>query len=144
PLTIRGLTIKNRVVRTAHATAFADGPINDQLIAYHLERARGGVGLSILEGSWVHPSSRTWARNIHSWDDSIIASYQRLMEAINPTGMRIIQQLWHGGGIYADWRVVPYAPSALPGMLTGVTSREMSHAQIRELVDAFAAAAVRC
>jgi len=144
PLTIRGVTIKNRVVRTAHGTAFADGPISDQLIAYHLERARGGVGLSILEGSWVHLSSYNGARNIHTWDDAIIDSYRRLMDAIDPTGMRMIQQLWHGGGIYSDWRTVPYGPSALPGMLTGVPTRELSHAQIRELVEAFAAAAVRC
>lgn len=144
PLIIRGLTIKNRVVRTAHATAFADGPISDQLIAYHLERAEGGVGLSILEGSWIHESSRTWARNIHTWGDEVIPSYQRLMDAINPTGMRIIQQLWHGGGIYSDWRTVAVGPSALPGMLTGVPTREISHAQIHELVEAFAAAAVRC
>jgi 2,4-dienoyl-CoA reductase-like NADH-dependent reductase (Old Yellow Enzyme family) len=144
PLVIRGLTIKNRVVRTAHATAFADGPISDQLIAYHMERAQGGVGLTILEGSWVHESSRTWARNIHTWGDEVIPSYQRLMDAINPTGMRVIQQLWHGGGIYADWRAVPVAPSPLPGMLTGVPAREITHAQIRELVEAFAAAAVRC
>src|SRR5690606_29361013 len=101
-------------------TAFADGPISDQLIEYHLERARGGVGLSILEGSWVHLSSYNGARNIHTWDDDIIESYRRLMDAINPTGMRMIQQLWHGGGIYSDWRTVPYGPSALPGMLTGV------------------------
>lgn len=144
PLTIRGLQIKNRVVRTAHATAFADGPISDQLIAYHLERAEGGVGLSILEGAWVHESSRNYARNIHCWSDEIIPSYQKLMAAINPTGMKVIQQIWHGGGIYADWRQVPKAPSALPGILTGVPSREFSHADIKELVDAFTAAAIRC
>ena len=144
PLTMRGLTLKNRIVRTAHATAFADGPISDPLIAYHLERARGGVGLSILEGAWIHQSSRTWARNIHCWSDDIIPGYEKLMDAIGPTGMGMIQQIWHGGGIYADWRAVPVAPSALPGMLTGVPAREISRAQIRELVHAFANAAVRC
>ena len=144
PLSIRGLTIKNRVVRTAHATAYADGPVNDPLIAYHLERARGGVGLSILEGAWIHESSRTWARNIHCWSDEVIPGYERLMEAIDPTGMRVIQQIWHGGGIYSDWRTVAVGPSALPGMLTGVPTREISKAQIRGLVNAFADAAVRC
>lgn len=144
PLTIRGHEIKNRVVRTAHATAFADGPVSDQLIAYHLERAKGGVGLSILEGAWVHESSRNYARNIHCWSDDVIPSYQKLMAAINPTGMKVIQQIWHGGGIYADWRQVPKGPSALPGILTGVPSRAFSKADIRELVEAFTAAAVRC
>lgn len=144
PITIRGHEIKNRVVRTAHATAFADGPISDQLIAYHLARAEGGVGLTILEGAWVHESSRNYARNIHCWSDEVIPSYQKLMAAVNPTGMKVIQQIWHGGGIYADWRQVPKGPSALPGILTGVPSREFSHADIQELVEAFTAAAVRC
>jgi 2,4-dienoyl-CoA reductase-like NADH-dependent reductase (Old Yellow Enzyme family)/thioredoxin reductase len=144
PLTIRGHEIKNRVVRTAHATAFADGPVSDQLIAYHLQRAQGGIGLSILEGAWVHESSRNYARNIHCWSDDVIPSYQKLMTAINPTGMKVIQQIWHGGGIYADWRQVPKGPSALPGVLTGVPSRELSHVDIQELVDAFTAAAIRC
>lgn len=144
PLVIRGQTIKNRVVRTAHATAFADGPISDQLIAYHLARAEGGVGLSILEGAWVHESSRNYARNIHCWSDDVIPGYQKLMKAIEPTGMKVIQQVWHGGGIYADWRTVPKGPSALPGILTGVPTREISQTEIHELVQAFSDAAVRC
>src|SRR3546814_2766898 len=47
----------NRIVRTAHATAFSRAYINDDLIAYHLERAKGGAGLSIVEGASVHASS---------------------------------------------------------------------------------------
>jgi len=144
PLTIRNLTIKNRVVRTAHATAFADGTISDELINYHLARAEGGVGLTILEGSWVDEASRNYARNIHSWTDDVIPGYQKLMEAIEPTGMRVFQQLWHGGGIYSGWQVVQKGPSALPGMFTGVPTRAFTREDIRFIVNAFAEGARRC
>jgi 2,4-dienoyl-CoA reductase-like NADH-dependent reductase (Old Yellow Enzyme family)/thioredoxin reductase len=66
------------------------------------------------------------------------------MEAINPTGMRMFQQIWHGGGIYSGWQVVQKAPSALPGVWTGVPTRALLKEEIRELADAFVAAAVRC
>ena len=45
PQQIGGCTIKNRIVRTAHST----GARGDDLIAYHEARARGGVGLAIIE-----------------------------------------------------------------------------------------------
>ena len=52
PIDIAGVAIKNRVVRTAHVTMLGlDGPggISDRLIAYHEARAKGGVGLTVLE-----------------------------------------------------------------------------------------------
>jgi len=41
PININGLTIKNRVVRTAHGTNIGRGRMDDDLIAYHAARARG-------------------------------------------------------------------------------------------------------
>ncbi len=146
PITIRGLTVKNRIARTAHATFFADmdGHISDQYIAYHLARAEGGVGLEVLAPGFVHKSSNFVPRTILCWSNDIIPGYQKLMKVINPTGMRVIQQIWHGGGIYADWREVKKGPSALPGMYTGMPTRAFNHEEIRELVDAYTLAAVRC
>ena len=46
PLTINGCTLRNRIFRSAHGTLLAmreGGVINDELIAYHIARARGGV-----------------------------------------------------------------------------------------------------
>jgi len=57
PVKIGGVTVKNRVVRTAHGTAIGGGTMSDDLIAYHAARARGGVGLTILEILGVNPTS---------------------------------------------------------------------------------------
>jgi 2,4-dienoyl-CoA reductase-like NADH-dependent reductase (Old Yellow Enzyme family)/thioredoxin reductase len=143
PLTINGVTLRNRVVRTAHATGYcASGPANDTLIAYHAERARGGVGLSILETASVHPSARG---TMGVFDDAAISAYQKLMAVIRPLGMAVFQQLWHGGAhaLPMDGGV-PWAPSPIASPTIGVVPLEMTTEQIATLVAAFAAAAARC
>src|SRR3546814_16514990 len=69
PISIAGVEIPNRVVRTAHSTHFGSGGIVPSLIDYHVERARGGVGLTILEIAGVHP---TCPSSICNFDDSVI------------------------------------------------------------------------
>ena len=142
PIRIGGLTIKNRIARAAHATMMAKGgQITDELIAYHLARAEGGVGLTILEAAGVHPSSVLSLANL---DDSIIDGYRRLAHVIAPTGMRIFQQLWHGGHIYMQPDgSPPWAPSTVPNPIAGVAPRPMTQADIGALVAAYAAAARR-
>ena len=57
PISIGGVEVPNRVVRTAHATGYNAGKMSDRCLHYHLARAKGGVGLTILEIMGVHPSS---------------------------------------------------------------------------------------
>ena len=142
PIRIGGLTIKNRIARAAHATMMArGGQITDELIAYHLARAEGGVGLTILEAAGVHPSSVLSLANL---DDSIVDGYHRLVRAIAPTGMRLFQQLWHGGHIYLQPDgSPPWAPSAIPSPIAGVAPLPMTQVDIEALVAAYAAAARR-
>src|SRR6202030_3862330 len=50
PLAIGGVTLPNRIVSSGHDTVMADhGQISDRLIAYHEARARGGVGLIVVQ-----------------------------------------------------------------------------------------------
>ncbi|ARR55820.1 hypothetical protein HY78_21405 [Rhizorhabdus wittichii DC-6] len=142
PIRIGGLEIRNRIARTAHATMMArDGKITDELIAYHLARAQGGVGLTILEAAGVHPSAVLSLANL---DDTIIDGYRRLATAIAPTGMRLFQQLWHGGHIYMQPDgSPPLAPSTVPSPIAGVAPRPFTLRQIDELVAAYGAAARR-
>jgi 2,4-dienoyl-CoA reductase-like NADH-dependent reductase (Old Yellow Enzyme family) len=143
PLLIGGVEIRNRVARTAHATMMSRaGKITDALIAYHLARAEGGVGLTILEAAGVHPSSILSLANL---DDSIVPGYRALAEAVAPTGMRVFQQLWHGGHIYPQPDgSPPLAPGEVPSHIAGVAPRPMTRAQIDELIACYAAAARRC
>lgn len=142
PIAIGNVVVPNRVVRTAHGTHFGAGTISDELIAYHVERARGGVGLTILEIAAVHPTSPS---SLCSFDDSIIPGYRRLVEAVRPHGMKLFQQLWHAGhnGVPLDGGP-PWSSCDLPSPVLGVVPRPMSVAQIAEMVEAYAAAARRC
>ncbi len=142
PIRIGGVEIPNRIVRTAHATAYSRSYINDDLIAYHLERARGGAGLSIIEGASVHESS-TFALSVR--DDGAIAPMRRLVQAIAPTGMKLFQQLWHGG--YTDPSAsggLPWAVTALPGRYAVAPPIPMTTDQVAELPSSYARGAARC
>jgi 2,4-dienoyl-CoA reductase-like NADH-dependent reductase (Old Yellow Enzyme family)/thioredoxin reductase len=139
PISIKGVGIKNRVVRTAHGTNLGNGTLNDDLIMYHEARAKGGVGLSLLEAAGVHPSG---PGTLNVWGDEIVERYKKLMETVRPHGMRVFQQLQHLG--FATLPIdgsPPWSASVMDGPLGRTIA--MTKAQIREVVDAFAAAAVR-
>ena len=56
PLTIRGMTLKNRVVMMPMGSDFAghDGELSDEHIKYYELRARGGTGLIMVENVCVN------------------------------------------------------------------------------------------
>jgi len=142
PIRIADVEIKNRVVRSAHGTNIGRGELNDDLIAYHEQRAKGGVGLTFIEYCSVHPSN--YSPQLQSWDDSIIPRYRKLMDTIAPYGMTVFQQLSHGGLIYPSIDGVAWSASAVPSPITGAVPVAMSLEQIAIIVDAFAQAARRC
>ena len=140
PIRIADCEIKNRVVRTAHATGL--GPMNDDLIAYHAARARGGAGLSILEILSVHPTSPA---ALNAFDPGLPARVAKLVELVRPTGMRLFQQIWHGGQNSAPMDgSPPWGPSDRPSVTLGVPTVPMTQAMIDEIVGAYANAAAKC
>jgi 2,4-dienoyl-CoA reductase-like NADH-dependent reductase (Old Yellow Enzyme family) len=142
PILIRNVEIPNRVVRAAHDTGINRGTMGEAQISYHAERAKGGVGLSILEAGAVHHSA---ALGLRCDDDSVIEGYRRLMEKCRPHGMRVFQQLWHGGHqYYGLGGTVPWSASDIPSPNNGAIPIPMTQAMIDTVIEAFAAAAVRC
>jgi 2,4-dienoyl-CoA reductase-like NADH-dependent reductase (Old Yellow Enzyme family)/thioredoxin reductase len=141
PLTINGVEIKNRVLRTAHGTNLGRGDLSDDLIAYHEARAKGGVGLSLIEASSVH---KTGPMTMNAWDDSVIPRYQKLMKAVRPHGMRMFSQINHMGFYQRPpWSQPWSASEILVNPLTGMTSHAMTRDEIADVVDAFAQAGRR-
>ena len=140
PIRIGRVEVKNRVVRTAHGTSMGYGDLSDDLIAYHIARARGGVGLSILEAASVHWSG---PMTLHAWDDAIVPRYEQLMEQAAPHGMRVFAQINHMG-VYggAPWQR-PWSASENPVPGSPMLAHAMSVDDIAEVTAAFAAAAAR-
>jgi 2,4-dienoyl-CoA reductase-like NADH-dependent reductase (Old Yellow Enzyme family) len=128
------------VVRTAHGTNIGQGRISDDLIAYHLARARGGVGLTIIEAASVHWTD-TGTLRLH--DESCVEDAARLMDAVRPTGMRVFAQLGHLGheGVPMRAGERPWSASEVPSLTNGGTSHAMTLGEIDELIACFAQAA---
>lgn len=140
PLAIGPVTIPNRVVRTAHGGLEMSPRMTDDYIAYHARRGKGGCGLTILGAASVHPSSMLYPYAL--FYDGIVDDYRRLMARCEPTGMKVFQQLWHGGNLYpaADGGP-PWAVSDITGM-TGVTGLRMTGAMIEEVIGAYVQCAI--
>jgi 2,4-dienoyl-CoA reductase-like NADH-dependent reductase (Old Yellow Enzyme family)/thioredoxin reductase len=142
PLRIGGLTLKNRITRTAHGTGYTvDGKVTERLVAYHEARARGGVGSLFLETSGVHPTSPgpLWA-----FRDDIVEGWAGLAERLHRHDVRVFTQLWHGGAQAQPPDGGPaWAASAIAEPINGRVPLAMTRAMIDEIVEGFAAAAVR-
>lgn len=138
PLQLGPLTIPNRIVRSAHGTLLS----GEKLIAYHEARARGGVGMSTLEATGVHPNAPSVTP---LYDDRCIPIYRELMGRIRPYGMKMFQQLYHPGSATRPKKAATQvSASAIPNPMVGGIPTAMSVAEIEEMVAAFAAAARRC
>jgi 2,4-dienoyl-CoA reductase-like NADH-dependent reductase (Old Yellow Enzyme family) len=142
PLQLAGVTVPNRIVRTAHSLGKPWVDVDDALLAYHEARARGGVGLSILETGMVHLSA---PRAIPSHDDRVIPGYQKLAESVHRHGSTMMQQLWHGGSSQKINPLggPPWSASDVPNPLRAAVPIPMTQTMIDEVVAGFASAAGR-
>jgi len=136
PIEIGGVSVPNRVVRTAHATGIGGGHMSPELIEYHAARARGGVGLTIIEILSVHPTSPA---SLNAFDPRLSEEYAQLVTACAPHGMKLFQQIWHAGhnGLPIDGSP-PWSASDIPSPQVGVVPRPMSKGQIDEIVESYA------
>lgn len=140
PITIGSVTIPNRIARGAHNVGTPWVSESDDFIDYHEARAKGEVGLTILGIAGVHRTSRS---TIPVLDDSVIEGYKRLVDRVQPHGMKLFQQLWHSGPARFFPPEQPWSASDTPNPHVGVTPRPMTRSMIEEVVDGFAQAARR-
>jgi len=142
PITIGPVTIRNRVVRTGHGTGFGDGTMSDALIDYHVERAKGGVGLTILEALAVGSSTYPF---LIAGAPGLVEGYRTLMQRVRPYGMRVFQQFGHlGNEVTEADGSPPWSASDTVGALVGEQAQSMTGAQIDFLVECYASAARDC
>ena len=142
PITINKTTMSNRVVFTAHGTFLSNDSFSEAAITYMTARARGGCGLAIVEATAVHETS---VNTLFNASDVVIPGFLKMMKSIRPHGMRMFQQLYHGGhNAFQPGKRPPLAPSAIPGTELKGAPIPMTEEQIEMIIDAFAAAAWRC
>jgi len=150
PLTINGLTVKNRVVRSSLGgrVDYYDGSMSEARIAWDRRFARGGVGAIISSNSGIRPDGFAVPGYASIHDDRTIPSWRALIRAIHEYDCRYIIQL-HFSGRQRDLPrkefvgVPPVSATDRPDLLYGLRCRRMSIAEIDDLVQAYARAACR-
>jgi 2,4-dienoyl-CoA reductase-like NADH-dependent reductase (Old Yellow Enzyme family) len=139
--------LRNRVVSTAHQTGLVHDHLpTDDLLAYHEARARGGVGAVFVEATAVHPTGLLTAHTLGGYLPTIAPGYRRLGDAVRAHGARLFVQLLHSGReqIASAPRPPAIAPSAVPSPRFRSEPRALTRAEIRELIDGYAASARLC
>jgi 2,4-dienoyl-CoA reductase-like NADH-dependent reductase (Old Yellow Enzyme family) len=116
PFQLKHLTLRNRVMSTAHEPAYSeDGMPKDRYRLYHVEKAKGGIALTMTAGSAVvSPDSPAVFGNLLAYKDEIVPWLRRLGEECHEHGAAVMIQLTHLGRRTAwnkgDWLPV-LAPS---------------------------------
>ena len=146
PIAIGNVLLSNRIVMAPITTNYGDerGYVTSKTLGFYGERARGGAAAIIFEALCIDATSRLAPRGYCIHDDSFVAGLASVVELVHGHGARIFAQLCHAG---------PKARSAITGAQALSASdvavrfadppRPMTQAEIRQAIDAFAAAALR-
>ncbi len=165
PLTIRGMTVRNRIVMAPMTRGFSPGGVpGEDVAAYYARRAEGECGLILTEGVAVDHPAALGDAGLDEKDvpylagDGPLAGWRNVVHAVHAAGGRIVAQLWHQGvlrkpgtGPWPEFQSV--SPSGYWGPLGRMSSiapasiptdpqigTPMTEAQIEEAIEAF----VRC
>jgi 2,4-dienoyl-CoA reductase-like NADH-dependent reductase (Old Yellow Enzyme family) len=144
PVDLGPVRLRNRVVSTAHQTGLVHDHLpTDDLVAYHAERARGGIGAVFVEASAVHASGLLTAHTIGAYLPTAVGALGRMADAVHAADGRILIQLFHGGReqIAGAPRPPAVAPSAVPSPRFHVEPRALSRQEIRDMVAGYALSA---
>lgn len=160
PLTVRGTTLRNRIVVSPmcqYSVDAQDGKAGDWHLVHLASRAVGGAGLVFTEATAVTPEGRISPQDVGLWSDDHIAPLARIVDAIHANGAAAGTQLahagrkastsqpWNGGGPVgeADGGWQPVGPSPVPFADGFPVPMELTVEEIRDVQQAFAAAARR-
>ena len=144
---IGGMELRNRIVMPPMTTNYAatDASVTDCLINYHAERARGGVGLQIIEAAVVDPLGVYGPVQLLINHPKYVPGFFKLTRVVHEYGGKCALQISHGGRQtyirYTGAQIV--APSAIPCKLKGEIPRELAIEEIEYIEEAFGEAALR-
>ncbi len=163
PLTIRGLTLNNRIAMAPMTRSFSpEGVPGSGVAGYYRRRAEAGTGLITTEAIGADHPSALGDAGLGEKDlpelcgAAAVAGWRRVVDEVHSAGGRIFPQLWHQGvmRIQASSRYPHQAslsPSGLWGPLGRVTSTDphyfpkpgdpstpaMTEEQIDDVIEAF-------
>jgi 2,4-dienoyl-CoA reductase-like NADH-dependent reductase (Old Yellow Enzyme family)/thioredoxin reductase len=148
PYQLKHLTLRNRIMTTSHEPAYPeDGMPKERYRAYHVERAKGGIGLTMTAGSAaVSRDSPPAFNNILAWKDEVVPWMRQLVDECHDHGTAVMIQLTHLGR-RTRWDAGDWLPSVSPAYVRETAHRgytkKIEEWDIRRIVRDYAAAAER-
>ncbi|MDQ1183049.1 NADH:flavin oxidoreductase [Agrobacterium larrymoorei] len=148
PFQLKHLTLRNRIIVTAHEPAYPeDGMPKERYRAYTVERAKGGVALTMTAGSAaVSKDSPPVFNNLLAYKDEIVPWIRDMTDAVHEQGSAIMVQLTHLGRRTrwdkGDWLPV-VAPSHHREVAHRAFPKKIEDWDIERIIKDFADAAER-
>jgi 2,4-dienoyl-CoA reductase-like NADH-dependent reductase (Old Yellow Enzyme family) len=148
PFQLRHLTLRNRVFSSSHEPAYSEeGLPTDRYRLYHVEKAKGGIGMTMTAGSAVVAEDSPPAfGNLHAYRDEIVPWLRRMTDEVHEHGAACMIQLTHlgrrTGWAQDDWLPV-VAPSPLREPAHRAIPKEAEDWDIERIVGKYADAAER-
>ena len=109
PFQLKHLTLRNRIMTTSHEPAYPEeGMPKERYTAYHAERAKAGVALTMTAGSAaVSKDSPPAFNNVLAYKDEVVPWIRNLTDACHEHGTAVMIQLTHlgrrTGWAQGDW-----------------------------------------
>ena len=148
PMTIRHMTVKNRIVMMPMGTNFGEqnGEMSFLHINYYEQRAKGGTGLLIVENASVDsPQGSNGTTQLRIDSDNYIPRLYKLCENVHKHGACIAIQINHAGASAMSSRIgmQPVSASDVPSKEGGEIPRPLTKEEILNIVRKYAEAARR-
>lgn len=149
PGNIGRLRLENRLIMPAMGNNLADeeGKVTERMTEYYRARAKGGVGLVIIQFALVTAGEAT-PYHLAIYDDKFIPGLKALVSAIHKEGAKAAVQLMHWGPTILALREIPAGvpirvPSKTSWFMDNKPYKEIEESEIAHYVDDFAKAARR-
>lgn len=149
PFTLKNLTLKNRIISTPHAPAYAeDGKPAQRYQLYHEEKAKGGIGMTMFGGSsCIASDSPPVFGQLDVSSDRVIPYFREFAERIHRHNCGLICQISHLGRRTVwnngDWLPV-IGPSRVREPAHRAFPKAMDQHDIDRVIAQYADAALRC
>lgn len=140
PITVNGVTMRNRIFMPAHTTNFGEHHLPSQRhVDYHRERARGGVGAIIFEAIRVTENTLGRPQGVAGFLPGSIDAFRRVADATHEHGVPLIGQICHmGRQIEGEFeRTCSTGASPVRWSPTALMPRQMSRRDMDAIRDGF-------
>ena len=140
PIRLGNVEVRNRMLTSAHSSGmYQHNRPTPQNNAYHAARAKGGIGLIIIQGTIVHPTSYGGNQSPVAYLEETIPAWHELADAVHEHGTKIFVQLLHFGksGSSLATMLPLWSASRTKALSGNEYTHAMTKEEIKEVIEGF-------